>query len=453
MAHLAHDPNKEPDGRTTLELGAVLPQTAAVNKSGNLCVGGVDLVELARKNGTAAYVMDEDHVRSQLRSYRTAFAQSDIEAEVVFAGKAFLARAMAKLVNGEKCWLDVSSGGELHVALAAGFPAENIIAHGSNKTPSELVEALAAGVGRIAVDSFEELERVNNLAAERNVVQNIFLRIKPGIVADTHEFIVTGAEDSKFGFGITDGAAKKAVLRAMELANVELKGLHVHIGSQIFSLTSFESTIDVMMKFMAELYDEHGIELEEFDLGGGLGIAYAPEDEPASIEDFVACITTALKEHCKIRGLSLPRLFVEPGRSVVANAGVTLYTVGNIKDLPEIRTYVAIDGGMTDNIRTALYDAHYEAVVANKANEPRDCVVTLAGKHCESGDVVAIDTSLQTPEVGDVVCVLGTGAYCYTMASNYNKQVRPAVYFVRDGSERLVVRRETYDDLLNCDIF
>ncbi|MDR2713930.1 MAG: diaminopimelate decarboxylase [Coriobacteriales bacterium] len=453
MAHLAHDPNKEPDERTTLELGAVLPQTAAVNKSGNLCVGGVDLVELARKNGTAAYVMDEDHVRSQLRSYRTAFAQSDIEAEVVFAGKAFLARAMAKLVNGEKCWLDVSSGGELHVALAAAFPAENIITHGSNKTPSELVEALAAGVGRIAVDSFEELERVNNLAAERNVVQNIFLRIKPGIVADTHEFIVTGAEDSKFGFGITDGAAKKAVLRAMELANVELKGLHVHIGSQIFSLTSFESTIDVMMKFMAELYDEHGIELEEFDLGGGLGIAYAPEDEPASIEDFVACIAAALKEHCKIRGLSLPRLFVEPGRSVVANAGVTLYTVGNIKDLPEIRTYVAIDGGMTDNIRTALYDAHYEAVVANKANEPRDCVVTLAGKHCESGDVVAIDTSLQTPEVGDIVCVLGTGAYCYTMASNYNKQVRPAVYFVRDGSERLVVRRETYDDLLNCDIF
>jgi len=453
MAHLAHDPTKQPDGRTTLELGAVLPQTAAINEAGHLCVGGVDLVELAQSQGTALYIMDEEHIRTQLRRYRTSFATSGSNTQVVYAGKAFITRYMTQLVAEEGVWLDVSSGGELHVALAAGFSAAHIIAHGNNKTLHELTEAIEAGVGRIAVDSFEELERVNTLAAARSVVQPILIRIKPGIVADTHEFVVTGSEDSKFGFGIQDGTALQAVLRAQQLASIDFKGLHVHIGSQIFSLDSFVHTIETVFAFMSMLHGEHAIKVDEFDLGGGLGIAYVPEDRPSSIEEFAEQVILVYKSLCAAYGLDAPRLFVEPGRSVVANAGVTLYTVGTIKNLPGIRTYVAIDGGMTDNIRTALYNAHYEAVVANKATLPRDCIVTLAGKHCESGDVVAIDTALQTPEVGDIICVFGTGAYCYTMASNYNKQVRPAVFFVRDGSEKLVVRRETYDDLLNCDVF
>jgi len=453
MAHLAHDPNKMPDGRTALDLMAVLPQTASLNEKGNLCVGGVDLVDLARSKGTALYVMDEEHVRTQLRRYCTAFDALGIDAHVAFAGKAFVTRYMAQIVNEEGCWLDISSGGELHLALAAGFPAAHIIAHGNNKTTNELTEAITARVGRIAIDSFEELERVNALAIEQGTTQPIFLRIKPGIKADTHEFIVTGSEDSKFGFGLTDGTAFAAAIRAHEMEGVQLKGLHVHIGSQIFKIDSFEHTLDTMVGIIARLFEEQGITIEEFDLGGGLGVAYAPEHKPPSIEEFVARVSAALLTQCKARGLIIPQFIVEPGRSIVANAGITLYTVGSIKNLPGIRTYVAVDGGMTDNIRTALYDAHYEAVIANKASLPRDCIVTLAGKHCESGDVVAIDTALQTPETGDIVCVLATGAYCYTMASNYNKQVRPAVYFVREGDERLVVRRETYEDLLNCDIY
>ena len=453
MAHLAHDPDKIPDNRTTMDLKTVLPLTACVAEGGNLCVGGVDLVELALSEGTALYVMDEVHVRTQLQRFRTAFRDKETDAQVVYAGKAFVNRYMARLVNEEGCWLDVSSGGELYVALAAGFPAERVIAHGNNKSLNELTEALDAGVGRIAVDSFEELEHVNVLAEQRGLVQPILLRIKPGIMTDTHAFVITGAEDSKFGFGIADGTALEAIRRADQCPNIKLKGLHVHIGSQIFSLASFEHTIEVMVALMATVRDDSGIEFSEFDLGGGLGAAYAPEHEPPSIEEYVKHVASTLKTQCEAKGLTVPFLFIEPGRAVVANAGVTLYTVGAIKDLPGIRTFVAVNGGMTDNIRTALYDAHYEAVIASKSMWPRNKIVTLAGKHCESGDVVAIDTALQTPEVGDIVCVLATGAYCYTMSSNYNKQVRPAVYFVRDGKARLAVRRETYEDLLHCDVF
>jgi diaminopimelate decarboxylase len=453
MAHLAHDPHKKPDGRTARDLGKVLPHTACVNSSGNLELGGVDLVDLAKSQGTALYVMDEEHIRVQLRRYRAALNQNGVVAEVAFAGKAFLARYMAALVNEEQAWLDVSGGGELYIALSAGFPAEHIVVHGNNKTVRELSEAIEAGAGRIVVDSALELERVNELAAERGVVQPIFLRVKPGVVADTHEFIQTGAEDSKFGFGLADNTAQEAAKRAAELPHVDLKGLHVHIGSQIFALSSFARVIEVMVEFLALLKQSYSIELTELDLGGGLGIAYAPEHEPPSVEEFGALITQSLTEQCARHELAVPRILVEPGRSIVANAGLTLYTVGCVKDLPGIRTYVAIDGGMTDNIRTALYDAHYEAVVANKADQPRDAIVTLAGKHCESGDVVAVDTALQTPATDDIVCVFSTGAYCYTMASNYNKQPRPAVYFVRDGQARHVVRRESYEDLINCDIF
>jgi diaminopimelate decarboxylase len=451
MAHIARDPNVKPDNKTTMELGAVLPKTAEV-KAGHLWIGGVDTVDVALEYGTALYVMDEDHIRTQLRNYLewTRYHWKDVD--VVFAGKAFICKAMCKLVAEEGCYLDVSSGGELAIALAAGFPAEHIVSHGNNKTMRELTEAIEAGVGRIVVDSFEELARIDRLALERNVKQAVLIRVTPGIVADTHEYIQTGSEDSKFGFGLRDGLALKAVEEAVQLPGIDLKGLHMHIGSQIFALNSYAKAIEVIVHFMDEIRAKTGCTVTELDTGGGLGIAYGVPDEPSSIKEFGKVIVDDIKEHCEDHALPVPHIMVEPGRSIVANAGVTLYTVGTIKHIPNVRTWVAVDGGMTDNIRTALYDAHYEPIIANKADQPRDTVVTVAGKHCESGDVIVVDTPLQTAENGDILCVFATGAYCQTMASNYNKQVRPGVVFVRDGKARLVVRRETYDDLMRCDV-
>jgi diaminopimelate decarboxylase len=451
MAHIARDPNAKPDYKTTLELGAVLPQTAAV-KEGHLWIGGVDTVEIAHEFGTALYVMDEEHIRTQLRNYLewTRYHWKDVD--VVYAGKAFICKAMCKLVAEEGCYLDVSSGGELALALAADFPPEHIVSHGNNKTIRELTEALEAGVGRIVVDSFEELARIDRLAQERGVQQSILIRVTPGIVADTHEYIQTGAEDSKFGFGLRDGLALKAVKEAVSLPGIDFKGLHMHIGSQIFALNSYAKAIEVIVHFMDEIRTQTSCIVSELDTGGGLGIAYGVPDEPSSIKEFGKVVVDDIKAHCEDHKLPVPHIMVEPGRSIVANAGVTLYTVGTIKHIPNIRTWVAVDGGMTDNIRTALYDAHYEPVIANKADRVRDTVVTVAGKHCESGDVIVVDTPLQTAEDGDILCVFATGAYCQSMASNYNKQVRPGVVFVRDGKARLVVRRETYEDLVRCDV-
>ncbi|MDR1088479.1 MAG: diaminopimelate decarboxylase [Coriobacteriales bacterium] len=454
MAHLAHDPAIRADRRTTLELGAVLPQTAEV-RHGHLYVGGVDMVELAREQGTALYVMDVAQIRQQLRAYREALGAAN---QVVYAGKAFLNKAMVKLLIAEGSWLDVSSGGELAIALAAGFDPGHIVMHGNNKTEAELTEAIQAGVGLIVADCFEELDRISRITTERGSTQSILLRVKPGVVADTHAFIRTGAEDSKFGFGLSGGeggsggAARMAVENALALPGIHLAGLHAHIGSQIFALASFAETIAVLADFMGALRTSSGFTPEILDLGGGLGIAYQAADEPATIRDLGSLLTTHLASCCGELGLPLPRLMVEPGRSVVATAGLTLYTVGVIKKLKGLRCYVAIDGGMTDNIRTALYDARYEATLANRAAAPRDTVVTLAGKHCESGDVVALDASLQSPEIGDIVAVFGTGAYNASMSSNYNAQVRPGVVFVEDGEARLVQRRETYADLTARDV-
>ena len=451
MAQIAHDSSVQPDFKTTMELGAVLPSTAEV-KEGHLWIGGMDTVELAREFGTALYVMDEEHIRIQLRKFLewTRYHWKDVD--VVYAGKAFICKAMCRLVHEEGCYLDVSSGGELALALAAGFLPECIVSHGNNKTMYELVEAIEAGVGRIVVDSFEELERVNLLAQERGIRQAILIRVTPGIIADTHEYVQTGAEDSKFGFGLRDGLALRAVEKAISLPALDLKGLHMHIGSQIFALNSYAKAIEVVVHFMDEIRLKTGYVVSELDTGGGLGIAYGVPDEPSTIEQFGKVIVDDIKEHCVEHGLPVPHIMVEPGRAIVANAGVTLYTVGSIKHIPNVRTYVAIDGGMTDNIRKALYDAHYEPTIANRADRPRDTVVTIAGKHCESGDVIVVDTPLQQAEAGDILCVFATGAYCQSMASNYNKQVRPGVVFVRDGKARLVVRRETYEDLMRCEM-
>ncbi len=444
-------PPAEPDLRTAADLMAVLPMTAEV-KDGHLWVGGVDLVDLAREAGTALYVMDEMTIRHQLSEYVrwTRYHWKDVD--VVYAGKAFLSLAMVKIVEEEGCCLLCASGGELAYARRAGFPMERVQMHGNNKTPAELAECLDAGIGRIVVDNFEEMERLSALATARGVEQRVLIRVTPGVEADTHDFIMTGAEDSKFGFGLNQGLAMEAVERAIALPGIDFEGLHMHIGSQIFALKSYARAIEVIVEFMRDIREKTGRPVRMLDVGGGLGVAYGAPDEPSTIKDFGKVVVDGIKEECEKHALPVPRMAVEPGRSIVAQAGVTLYTIGSIKEIPGIRTYVAVDGGMSDNIRTALYDAHYEALIANKADRPREMVGNIAGKHCESGDIVVRDAPLQCPEVGDVVCVAATGAYCQSMSSNYNKQVRPGVVFVRDGEWRWAVRRETYDDLLRCDV-
>lgn len=448
MTQLKHDAQARADGLTTMDLGQVLPLTAEL-RAGHLVVGGVDMVQLAREQGTALYVMDVAHIKNQLRAYQAALGAGAI---VAFAGKAFLNIAMARLLAAEHCHLDVSGGGELAIALAAGFDPAQIIVHGNNKTQLELSEAVAAKVGLVVVDCAEELQRLSRLATAAGAEQAILLRIKPGVVAATHQFVVTGAEDSKFGFGISDGMAQQAVQQALELPGLRLKGLHVHIGSQIFEFSAYGQALLALVDLVQQLKAGYGYAPEIIDIGGGLGSAYAAGDEPPAIADFGAFLTKQLQAGFTGLGLAIPQLIVEPGRSIVANAGVTLYTLGSIKDLKDIRCYVAVDGGMSDNIRPALYDAHYEAVIANKAEFSRDKLVTLVGKHCESGDFIASDASIQVPAVGDIVAVLATGAYNATMSSNYNAQVRPAVVFVEDGVATVVQRRETYADLMARDM-
>ncbi len=451
MSLPASDRTKQPDGRTTMELGAVLPRTAEV-RDGRLFVGGVDLTELAREQGTALYAFDEEHLRHQMQTYKQTFAERYPNSDIIYASKAFLNKAVVRIVAEEGLCLDVSGGGELACARSVGFPASRVFVHGNNKTPRELEEAISAGAGRIVVDSREELARVSRIAGERGLVQEVYLRITPGVEADTHEYIRTGCEDSKFGFTMKDDFALHAVKDALNTPNVHLAGLHCHIGSQIFKLDSFAEAAHVMVEFMDRIRQEYDATLKELDLGGGLGIAYTAEDQPPTIQEFADVLCSAVKDACTEKDYPLPRLLVEPGRSLVANAGVTLYTVGTIKDLPGIRTFVAVDGGMSDNIRTALYHADYEPTLANKADQPRTQIVTLCGKHCESGDAVVLDMPLQDAEVGDIVCVFGTGAYNQTMASNYNGQPRPAVVFLRDGEARVVTRREAYEDLYARDV-
>lgn len=451
MSLPASDTSKQPDNLTTMDLGEVLPRTAEVCDN-HLFIGGVDMVKLAREEGTALYVFDEADLRWRMETYREAFRSRCENSDVIYASKAFLNKEVVRIVNEEGLCLDVSGGGELACAQMAGFPMERVFVHGNNKTPAELREAISAGVGRIVVDSRIELARVSEIAGELGVEQAIYMRITPGVEADTHEYIRTGCEDSKFGFTMLDDFAFKCVKDAIEAPNVKLAGFHCHIGSQIFALHSFREAVAVMVEFMARIRDEYGLVIEELDLGGGLGIAYTVDEKPSSIEDFAECTVNAVKDYCAQFDVPLPRILVEPGRSLVANAGITLYTVGILKTLPNIRKYVAVDGGMSDNIRTALYHAEYEPTIANKAGQPRTEIVTLCGKHCESGDAVVIDMPLQHPDLGDIVAVFGTGAYCHSMSSNYNGQPRPAIVFVKDGQARVTTRRETYADLMARDI-
>ena len=442
----------EPDNLTIDDLLGVAPCTMEVTSDG-VTLGGVPLADIAREHGTALYVYDEQHFRSAARAYRAAFAAAYPESDVIYAAKAYCSVATDKIIAEEGLCIDVASGGELAFAKAAGFPMQRVFAQGNNKTPREIAECLDARIGCFVVDTHEELERISAAALERGIVQRVILRICPGVEADTHAYIQTANEDSKFGFNITCGAAREATKLALSLPGIELAGYHNHIGSQIFELSSYEQATAVMFDFMADMRAEFGFTARDYDMGGGLGIAYTVADEPSTIAAFAQVAAAAVRVNCEKHDYPLPHIYVEPGRSIAANAGVTLYTVGSVKEVEGICTYVAVDGGMTDNIRTALYGSAYEAFVVEHADEPRSVVCDVVGKHCESGDVVVRNASLQPCETGDHICVLATGAYCNEMASNYNKQVRPGAVLVGNGEVREITRRETYDDLLAREVF
>lgn len=427
--------------------------TSRVNEQGHLEIGGVDATELAAKFGTPLYVFDEQLMRETMRAYKSAWAATGLRYEVAYASKAFCTLAMCRLVAEEGLALDVVSGGELHTALKANFPPEQIHFHGNNKTPDEIEQALAAGIGAFVVDNFHELALVGALAVQQGVVADVLLRLAPGVEVHTHEYISTGKEDSKFGFDLASGSAERAVKQAVQTPGVRLVGLHSHIGSQIFETEGFKLAIDIVASFYAQAVKEWGAQdLSVFNVGGGFGIRYTEEDAPLQIREYIEAIASAVKASFDRLGLAYPEVVIEPGRSIVGNAGTTLYTVGSSKDIPGVRKYVSVNGGMTDNPRPALYQAVYEAMLANRANEAAAEVVSIAGKACESGDMLIWDAKLPAVQAGDILAVSSTGAYNYSMASNYNRIARPAVVFVQNGEADLVVKRESYDDVISLDV-
>lgn len=432
---------------------AFISDNLAVNEKGHLTVGGVDVMSLKEKYGTPLYVMDEDLIRQNLRTYRDALnTHYNGNGLCQFASKAFCTKYMCKIVAEEGLGLDVVSGGELYTALSAGFPAEKICFHGNNKTKEELTFAIGHDVGTIVVDNQYELTQIDTIAESMGKIQNVMFRVKPGIDAHTHDFIMTGQIDSKFGFALETGEALSAVGLVKEKKNLCYKGIHCHIGSQIFDVEPFRETAKVMMNFIQEIKDQLNLETDELDLGGGFGIRYVESDDPISYDKYIEAVSLEVKKQAEILGVKIPRILMEPGRSIVASAGLTVYEVGCVKEIPGIRTYVSVDGGMADNPRYIMYGAEYTAVLANQADKKAECTYTVAGKCCESGDVLIEQAKLPHVEVGDTLCVLATGAYNYSMASNYNRIPRPAVVMVSNGTDKLVVKRETYEDLIKNDL-
>jgi len=427
--------------------------TATRNARGHLAVGGVDVADLAREFGTPLYIMDEALIRRNCRAYVESFREHYPDFDVAYASKAFLCTAMVALAEQEGLALDVVSGGEIATALQAGFPMERTYFHGNNKSGEEIRLALEAGVGRLVVDSTHELHLLEAVAAGAGRRVRILLRVTPGVEAHTHEYISTGQLDSKFGIPIAGGLALAAAREALALPHVELMGFHCHIGSQIFDLHGYRVAAQRMLDLMAAFRSETGSVARELSLGGGLGVRYVEGDRPTSPAELVACISAAVRAGAAERGLPLPRLIVEPGRSIVAEAGTTLYTVGSIKEIPGVRTYLAVDGGMGDNIRPALYQAEYECAVANKLDSPRTRVVTVVGRYCESGDVLLRDVAVAGDVApGDLLAVFATGAYNFSMASHYNRFPPPPVVFVRDGRADLVVRRQSFAEMAALDL-
>lgn len=431
----------------------LVSKNLAVNEQGHLTVGGMDTVELAKEYGTPLYIMDEGLIREHCRSFRESMDKYyGGQGLVCYASKAFCCKAMCRIMLEEGLGLDVVSEGELYTALSVGFPPEKLCFHGNNKTDHELSYALENGVGRIIVDNIYELERLDRLAEKTGRTANIMYRIKPGIDAHTHNFIMTGQIDSKFGFALETGEAYEAVKKAIDCSHINLVGLHCHIGSQIFDIDPFVKAAEVMLTFIAKIKDELGFEVKELNLGGGFGIRYTEEDAPVGYDKYMEKVSEKVKEVCTEKNIKLPFILIEPGRSIAAPAGITLYTVGGRKEIPNIRTYVSIDGGMGDNPRYALYQSKYDVEVANKANLPKTETVTVAGKCCETGDLIGEGMPIQPVEPGDILAVLATGAYNYSMSSNYNRIPKPPVVMIRDGKSRVVVKRETFEDIVRNDI-
>lgn len=431
-------------------------ETLKINEKGHLEVGGADCVELAKRFGTPLYLFDEAYIRKMMRVYRDTLAEKyEGNGLVLYASKAFSCQAIYRIADEENIGIDVVSGGELYTALKAGFPAEKIYMHGNNKLDYEIGEALDAGVGCIVADAYSELDKIDAEAQKRGVTQTVLLRINPGIEAHTHAFVQTATTDSKFGFSIADGTAEKATVYAMSKKHVRLAGYHCHIGSQIFEKQSFVLAVDKCMDFAANMREKHGFILEKLNLGGGFGIWYTDEDRKISPEgyaEYLEALIHEVKAKAKEKGLALPFILIEPGRSVVGEAGVTLYTVGAIKEIPAVKKYVAVDGGMFDNPRYALYQSKYTPILANRANEEATEIVSIAGKCCESGDIIAVNVALPKAETGDILAVLSTGAYNYSMAMNYNRNKVPPCVLVNDGEAEYIVRPQSYEDINRNDV-
>jgi len=430
---------------------SVFPRSADV-RGGHLWLGGCDAVELAEEFGTPLYVFDETELRLACREARQAFTSRHPASDVAYAAKAYIGVWLASLLAEEGMAMDVVSAGELAVALAGGFPAERVHFHGNNKGRGELIEAVEAGVGRVVVDNFHELDLLDDVAGRAGRRQRILLRVSPGVDPHTHAKTTTGVLDSKFGFPIQTGQAEEAVRRAVAAPWLHLTGLHCHLGSPIFELDPYREATEVVLGFAAEMKARHGLRLEEYSPGGGFAVQYTRDQPAPSFNDYAEAIVFSLHAACHKHDLPLPRLILEPGRSIVGRAGVALYTVGSWKEIPGVRRYVSVDGGMADNTRPAMYGSRYEALVANKADSPPATPVTIAGKYCESGDVLVRDVVLPELAPGDVLAIPVAGAYCLAMASNYNMALKPAVLAVRDGHARVVRRRETFADLVRCDV-
>jgi len=429
----------------------VLPPSATVNEGGHLEIGGCDTVALAEEFGTPIFVYDESFLRARCREYKEAFASQAVPGTVYYASKAFSSIGMLQLAAQEGLCVDVSTEGELGVALRSGFPAERILLHGNNKSDAELDLAVGAGVGRIVIDSFDEIDRLHDLVRQRDAAPVACLvRITPGVDAKTHRYIRTGQEDSKFGLGVRNGQALAAVKYLATFDTIDLQGLHCHIGSQLFDLAGFREAVDVVVDLAAEASTAYGAPLHELNFGGGLGIAYTRDDKPVAVGVLARLLSEEILARAEVAGLQAPRMAVEPGRSIVGRAGVTLYSVGVIKELPGVAKYVAVDGGLSDNMRTALYQSEYETFLANRPEAELDSSARLAGKHCETGDVLLENAALPSDvRAGEILVTPATGAYGYAMANNYNMVGRPAVLFVQEGTARVVIRRETLDDLVS----
>lgn len=429
--------------------------TLKVNESGHLEIGGADCTELAKQYGTPLYVLDEAYIRAMMRVYRDALDKEYGNGLVLYASKAFSCTAVYAIAKQENIGADVVSGGELYTAMQAGFPAEKIYMHGNNKLPQEIAYALDCKVGVIVVDAYSEADLIDSEAKKRGIVQNVIIRINPGVEAHTHAYIQTAKTDSKFGFSIADGTAEKMTAYVLSKKNLRLCGYHCHIGSQIFEKQSFVLAAEKNLKFIAEMKQSLGFEAEILNLGGGFGIWYNDEDVKIDAEgyaDYLRALIDAVRKGCKRYGLKEPKLVIEPGRSIVGEAGITLYTVGAIKDIPNVKKYIAVDGGMFENPRYCLYQSKYTAILANRANEAPTEFVSVAGKCCESGDLIGVNMNLPEAHAGDILAVLSTGAYNYSMASNYNRNFIPPVVLVKEGRGEYIVKPQSYEDLTRNDV-